>query len=431
VKLERVLIATRGVEAQRLLRHYRDRGVETALAFAEAEADASYLDDADYAVWLNGRTVAETWLHPQRVVEAAMDAGADAIHPGTHFLATHLGLYQLAGVNNLAVIGADPRILAQIDRLRLRRVARELGLPTLPGSGALAPGEDGIAAAAQVGFPLVVQSVRGRVLARVAHLDALPDALARVRGRGALQAGERGVYLERAVDGLRSVGVTIAADRHGAVAALGCSEALLEHRAPDGTAWLTAIEAFGAEVESGLDPGILAASRAVGAALGWAGVARVRWAVTPDGGWFLSGFSGRLTAGFGLVEAVHGIDLLDAQWRCLTGEPLGWDPADCQPTRTGVEVRLLHVDPATGGRPAGVLASLELPAGGMAGVEVGMALDEDTEPILGVWHAVADDLATARAHAAAGLDAVDVGGVPTNRAALAVALSGARDAPQG
>ena len=80
--ISRVLIANRGEIARRLIREFRERGIETVCVFSEDEADADWLDDADYAVYLNGKTVDETYLHVQRIISAAHDAGCDAIHPG-------------------------------------------------------------------------------------------------------------------------------------------------------------------------------------------------------------------------------------------------------------------------------------------------------------------------------------------------------------
>ena len=88
--LARILIATRGEIARRLLAHFSAQGFETVLAFAEPEVDLSYMDDADYTVYLNGKTVEETYANPRRVLSAAIDSGCDVIHPGYFFLYTGL-----------------------------------------------------------------------------------------------------------------------------------------------------------------------------------------------------------------------------------------------------------------------------------------------------------------------------------------------------
>ncbi len=432
MQLRRVLVATRGAMARRLVRHYRVLGVETAVAFSEPDAELSYLDDADYAVYLNGRTVAETYLHAGRVVEAAMDAGCEAVHPGNCFLADHIDLYDLANQSNLAVIGADVRSLVGAgDRVRLRRIARDLGITALPGTEAVPEGTDGIDLAAGIGAPLYVKSARGRVSRRVGRIEEVPAAVETVRGIARLLTGDPGVYLERAVDGLRQIGVPVVIDRRGTAVSLGLSEATVEHPGPR-----TGVEEFGTAIRP-VAPGIEEASVRLARSIAWVGVGRVRWAVASSGAWFLQGFSARLTNGFDLWEAVHGIDLLDAQWRALTGEALGWEASP--PDRHGVQVRLLHLDPLTGERPPGVLERLHLP--GLppsrrdsvqpGGADEGMLLGADTDPILAKLTFTAHSRDEAMLLARAALAEVRIEGVPTNLEAVRAALEQTAFVPRG
>ena len=110
--IQRVLIANRGEIASRLIRQFRAVGTETAVVFSEPDVDAPWVEEADYPVYLNGKTVAETYLDPMRVVAAACDAGCEAIHPGYCFLAERVDFVQLAEGANVAVIGCDLRPLA-------------------------------------------------------------------------------------------------------------------------------------------------------------------------------------------------------------------------------------------------------------------------------------------------------------------------------
>ncbi len=418
MRLTRVLVATRGAMARRLIQHYRALGVETAVGFSEPDAELSYLDDADFPVFLNGRTVAETYLSASRVVEAAMDSGCEAVHPGNCFLADHLELYDLANQANLAVIGADVRSLAGAgDRVLLRRLAREQGIPVLPGSDAIAPSSDGMEEAAAIGAPLFAKSARGRCSVRASRLEDVPAAVASVRRRAQLLSGDPGVYLERAVDGNRQVGVPVVLDRHGTAVALGVAEATLEH-----PGWRTGIEEFGGGLRL-IQPGIEAASLRLARAISWVGVGRVRWAVSASGAWFLQGFSPRLTTGFDLWEAVHGIDLLDAQWRSLAGESLGWEEPTSVP-KVGLQLRLYHLDPATGERPSGVLERLSVPGEGvqLGGVDPGMMLDQETDLLLAKLTFSGDSRGEVIARARTALEAVEVAGVPTNLASLRAAI---------
>jgi acetyl-CoA carboxylase biotin carboxylase subunit len=409
--IKRVLIANRGEIASRLIGFYEGLGVETVAAFSEPDAEAPYLDDADFAVYLNGRTVHETYLHPQRVVSAALDAGCDAIHPGTCFLAEHVDFYAAATNANVAIYGCDPTQIARLsDRAHVRAVAQALKLPMIPASDPLADDDTGVGAAAQLGFPLFVKSVAGGALARVESLDDVEEAVREVRKLAAGVSGDPRVYLERAVDDQRHIGVTIVADRHGNVVHLGCMDGSLEVR------YHTWVEELGPEVAPDVAERIAAASVALAKALEWTGVGKARWAVTPDGGWYLLGFSARLAAGYGLVEDVHGVDLLASQKMGLEGDPIPWTQGDAVFKRHGIQVRVHHVCAEDLTRPEGTLGKLVLPEGVRCdvGVAEGLVCTPHSEPVIVKLTATAPTRQAAIVKMRKALDDLVVEGVETN-----------------
>lgn len=411
MKLERVLIANRGEVAKRLIRYYAGQGVESVVAFSEPDAEQGYLDEADYAVYLNGRTVRETYMDPHRVVAAAMDAGCDAIHPGYCFLAERADFYALAFTANLAVVGSDPSVLPHVvDRSNLLKVGRELGLPVIPASDVVPEGHDGIEQAAAVGLPLFVKGVHGGAMELVRDFSELPSALEAVRAAAEVVSGVRDVYLERAVGAVRQLGTTVVVDRHGSDVFLGHADASLELRY---SSW---IEELGPEVAPELHDRLGDAALRLASALGWVGVGRVRWALLPGDAWYLLGFSARLTTGFDLAEEVYGVDLLDAQYRTLVGEALEWSQPERGTQPYGIQIRVLHVDPATGTRPPGVLEELVLPEGIVAsvGVDVGTEVGPDTDPLLAKLTVTAPSRQAAVVKARAALNDLVVRGVATN-----------------
>lgn len=411
MNIRRVLIANRGEIARRLIRHYREIGIESVVAFSEADAENEYLDDADYAVYLNGRSVRDTYLSPIRVVSAALDAGCEAIHPGTCFLAEHVDFYAHATNANVAIYGCDPTIIAKVmDRAHIRQVAASLDLPMIPASAPLGSDDDGRAAAAQLGFPLFAKAVAGGALARVESLEHVSEAVREVRKLAAVVTGDPRVYLERAVDDQRHVGVPIVADRHGHVVHLGCLDGSLEVR------YHTWVEELGPEVVPAVAERITAASVALARALGWVGVGKARWAVTPDGGWYLLGFSARLFAGYGLVEEVHGVDLVQTQQMALEGEPVDWDQTDATAQRHGIQLRIHHVRPDDLSRPEGSIERLVLPKGVRCdvGVEANTPMTPDSEPVILKITATAPTRQAALVKARKALDDLVVEGVVTN-----------------
>ncbi|MEZ4321056.1 MAG: biotin carboxylase N-terminal domain-containing protein [Myxococcota bacterium] len=411
MNIRRVLIANRGEIAKRLIDYYRGQGIETVVAFSEADAEQPYLDDADFAVYLNGRRVGETYLDPHRVVSAALDSGCDAIHPGYCFLAEHVGFYSLATNANIAIYGCDALIIAKVvDRALVRRMAKTLGIPLIPGTEPIPADDDGLAAGAQLGFPLFVKAVAGGALARVDAMDELESAVSDVRQLGRAVSGDSAVFLERAVDDQRHIGVTVVGDRQGRVVHLGAMDGSLEVR------YRTWVEELGPDVVSDVSAKLTAASVELAKALGWTGVGKVRWAVTPRGGWYLLGFSARLATGYSLTERVHGVDLLRTQAMALEGDSIPWTQADAKLTEHGIQVRVFHVRTSDLSRPDGAVTRLVLPEGVFVevGVEEGLECNEDSEPLLVKLTAVAPTRQAALVKMRAALDDLVVEGVDTN-----------------
>ncbi len=416
MNIKRVLIANRGEVAKRLIAFYRSQGVESVVAFSEADAEQSYLDDADYAVYLNGRKVGETYLDPQRVVSAALDAGCDAIHPGYCFLAEHVGFYSIATNANIAVYGCDPMVISKVvDRAGVRRMAKTLGIPLIPGTEPLAPEDDGVAAAAQLGFPLFVKGVAGGALARVDDTDEVAEAVKDTRRLARAVSGDPTVFLERAVDDQRHIGVTVVADRDGNVVHLGPMDGSLEVR------YRTWVEELGPQIVPDVASKVTAASVELAKALGWVGVGKARWAVTPHGGWYLLGFSARIATGYSLTEAVHGVDLISTQKMALEGEHVPWNQEDAELTQHGIQLRIFHVKTSDLSRPDGVITKLVVPDGDVKidlGVEEGLPCNEDSEPLLAKLTAVAPTRQAALVKARKALDELVIEGIDTNQALL-------------
>jgi len=409
---ERVLIANRGEVARRLIRFYQQRGCETVSIFSEPDVDLPHVEEADYPVYLNGHSVASTYKDSRRVVNAAMDSGSDAIHPGHCFLAERTELQTMAAAANVAVL-MDHRTLARVsDRAALRKVARELSIPLIPAERV--PDEaDGLTVAASLGVPLFVKAVHGNDMQRVEHLEDLPAAVAKVRAAAAVHTGSIEVYVERAVAGMRRVATTVVGDAHGTCVQLGHADGSLQL---DYHVWVE-------EIGPAADDAMGRAAVALAQAVGLLGVGRVKWAVLPDGAFYLLGFNVRLTTSYDLYEAFQGVDLVGAHHDALVGRPLGWDQNDATAVeQAAVQVRLLHVDPATGARPEEQLERLFIPdVDGVevnAGLEHPFSLSGETEPLLAKLTAVGPTRGAALVKLKTALDNVEVVGASTNLAGV-------------
>ncbi len=409
-RIERVLVCARSTLVPRLLAHYAEEGVEAVVGFSEADVEAPWVEEADFAAYLNGRTAEESYLHAEHVVSAAMDAGCDAIHPGASSLAESVELYHLANNANVAVITGDPMVIARAaDRSFQRGIAESRGARLLPASRPLGEDDDGLEAAMPLGLPLDVCTAHGMRLARVYDLSALPATLEAQRERAKQLVGSAALVLRPPRPASATPRTTlVVAERLGRVVPLGTATATLW--SPEGHVW---VEELGPDADEA-DAALGRQGEEIVRGLRWVGVCAVRWRLWDDEPYFVE-VSTRLPTDFGLYEAVHGMDLLGPQLELLRGKPLCWGRNDGQPTRWGAQARITH---ALRGDATATVEALELPEGAVAGIGVGQTLSADTHPVLVVLTAVGDDRAAARAALAGQLAAVRIEGVDTNLAAL-------------
>ncbi|TVQ90981.1 MAG: hypothetical protein EA397_10825 [Deltaproteobacteria bacterium] len=419
--MNRILLAGRGELTRRLIKAFRSRGIETCAVFSEPEVEAPWVDEADYAVYLNGATLDETYLHSQRLISAAHDSGASVLHPGYCFLAERADFIAEANAANLRVIAPDRAALERIgDRFLVRKAAEQLGIPVIPASAPLPDGDDGMDVAGQIGLPLYVKAVAGGVVLRVDTYEALPAAVRQARARAALVTGSPAVYLSARVGEVRQIGTTVVREGGDRAYVLGHHDKSVQ------VGFRTWIEELGPEiVPTELAERMGQEARRLIEGLQIDGIVRVRWAVNHAGGHWLLGVSGRLTTGYSLTEEVFGIDLIDTQIRLSLGEPLGWEGAETEPPMHGIQLRLLHVDPADGhSRPAGVLEVLELPRGVRAsvGVGIGQACTDQTEPLLATLIFTGPTRQATLVKARAALEQVRIEGVVHNLSVLKAVL---------
>ncbi|MCW2959095.1 MAG: Carbamoyl-phosphate synthase chain, ATP-binding protein, partial [Solirubrobacterales bacterium] len=179
--IDRLLVANRGEIARRVFATCRRLGIATVAVYADPDADALFVQEADLAVALGGSTPAASYLRGEAVIAAALATGADAIHPGYGFLSENAGFAQAVLDAGLLWVGPSPEaITAMGSKIGARERMEAAGVPVLPGAH-LTDGEDLDAAAARVGFPLLVKASAGgggKGMRRVESADALAGAVA-------------------------------------------------------------------------------------------------------------------------------------------------------------------------------------------------------------------------------------------------------------
>ncbi|HWD42590.1 MAG TPA: biotin carboxylase N-terminal domain-containing protein [Actinomycetota bacterium] len=416
--IAKLLVANRGEIASRVLRAARAMGMATVAVCSDADRDAPFVAEADEVVALGGAP-AEAYLRVEAVLDAAERTGADAVHPGYGFLAESPELAAGCRKRGLVFVGPTPEVLAALgDKVEARRVAAAAGVPVLPGEAVT--GLDGgelAAAAARVGFPLLVKAAAGgggigmRVVGDPAELA---EAVAATRRQAAAAFGDDAVLLERWLDGPRHVEVQVVGDGHGRIAQLFERECSIQRRhqklveeAPS--------PAVGPDLRHRLGEAALAVARAVG----YTGAGTVEFLLEDaERFWFLE-VNARIQVEHPVTEAVTGLDLVRLQLLVAAGQPL--PPAATRARLDGhaIEARLYAEDPAAGFLPqAGVLRRFRVGDRG-ARVDAGVAdwsvVGVHYDPLLAkvIVHAPTREEAAGRL--AAVLAAARLHGVVTNR----------------
>jgi acetyl/propionyl-CoA carboxylase alpha subunit len=434
----RILVANRGEIALRIIRAAHDLGMQAVAVYSDADAAAAHVRAADAAVRLGPPAAADSYLRVDAVVSAALESGAQAVHPGYGFLSEQAAFARAVGDAGLVFVGPPPAAIAALgDKLAARRTARAADVPHVPGTLEPAPVdrpdqlEAVLAAATAVGFPLLVKAAAGgggRGMRRVVAPDELPAALIAGSREAAAAFGDGSVYLEREIMPARHIEVQLLGDATGQVIALGERDCSTQRRHQK-------------LIEEAPAPGLAETERCrlhamavrLGIAAGLQNAATAEFLYDRDGRfWFLE-VNTRLQVEHPVTELVTGVDIVAEQFRLAGGAPLSQAALAAaeraaRPTSHAIELRISAEDPARAFAPTpGRITRWVMPAGpGVrvdAAVEAGDRVPAEYDPLIGKLIVHATDRPAALARLRRALDETQIGGIqttlPFHRAMLA------------
>jgi len=427
VTIAKLLIANRGEIAARITRTAHALGVATVAVYSDPDADAPYVTLADEAVRLPGAAAADTYLRGDLIIAAAAATGADAVHPGYGFLSENAAFARACAEAGLVFVGPAPDTIAAMgSKVRAKELMAAAGVPVLPGWTVTDLGdEDLAAAAAAIGFPLLVKAAYGgggRGMRLVRDPAELADAVRSASGEAASAFGDGTVFLERFVTDPRHVEVQILGDTEGTVAHLFERECSIQRRYQK-----IVEECPSPAVGAGLRAALIAAAVAAGRAIGYVGAGTVEFVLDRDGSFFFLEVNTRLQVEHPVTEEVTGLDLVEWQLRIARGEPLAPEVTGAAIDGHAVEARLYAEDVAAGFLPVtGVLHRFAIPAGPGVRVEAGYADGSAVSPHYDAMLAKVIARGRTRADAAArlarALQGAEIHGIATNRDLLVAIL---------
>jgi acetyl-CoA carboxylase, biotin carboxylase subunit len=416
--MKRVLIANRGEIALRVIRACREEGLESVAVYSAADRKAAHVRAADHAVAIGPAAPQESYLSIERLIAAARESGADAVHPGYGFLAERAAFADAVTRAGLVFIGppADA-IRAMGDKTEARRRMQAAGVPIVPGlSTPVDDLESARAAAAEIGFPIMVKAAAGgggkgmRVVPRAEELAA---ALQAARSEAGKAFGDASVYLEKFVERPRHIEIQILSDRSRTIH-LGERECSIQRRHQK-----LVEEAPSPVVTKELRERMGAAAVAAARAVGYLGAGTCEFLVTADGSFFFLEMNTRIQVEHTVTELVYGVDLVREQLRIAAGNRMTIE----EPYLRGsaIECRITSEDPQNNFLPAtGRIDYLKAPAGpGVrwdAGVEIGDEITLYYDSLLAKLVVWAPDRSQAVARMTRALDELVISGVATNQA---------------
>ncbi|MET8604546.1 acetyl/propionyl/methylcrotonyl-CoA carboxylase subunit alpha [Streptomyces rubiginosohelvolus] len=383
--MRKVLIANRGEIAVRVARACRDAGIASVAVYAEPDRDALHVRAADEAFALGGDTPAASYLDMAKVLQAAADSGADAIHPGYGFLSENAEFAQAVLDAGLTWIGPPPAAIRDLgDKVAARHIAQRAGAPLVAGTPDPVSGSDEVVAfAEQNGLPIAIKAAfggGGRGLKVARTLEEIPELYDSAVREAVAAFGRGECFVERYLDKPRHVETQCLADQHGNVVVVSTRDCSLQRRHQK-----LVEEAPAPFLTQAQNDELYAASKAILKEAGYVGAGTVEFLVGLDGTISFLEVNTRLQVEHPVTEEVTGIDLVREMFRIADGEELGYgDPAV---RGHSFEFRINGEDPGRGFLPAPGTVTLFAPPTGPgvrldAGVESGSVIGPAWDSLL-------------------------------------------------
>lgn len=393
---EKILVANRGEIAVRIMRTCRELGIGTVAVYSEADRRALHVLEADEAVFIGGSEARESYLDLEKIVGAAKESGAQAIHPGYGFLSENAAFARRTEEEGLRFIGPPAGVIASLgDKTAARTLMQNRGLPVIPGMTE-PESELGILAsrAEEIGYPVLLKAAGGgggKGMRVVACPEELEGALREATSEALRAFGNGAVYLEKYLNRPRHIEFQILADSFGNTIHLFERECSLQRRHQK-----IIEESPSPALNDGLRAAMGKAAVEAARAAGYVNAGTVEFLLDDQGKFYFLEVNTRLQVEHPVTELITGVDLVREQIKISAGLPLSFRQGDCRPRGHSIECRIYAEDPARGFSPSpGEILYLKEPAGpGIrvdSGIYGGFVVPTAYDPLLSKLIVLASD----------------------------------------
>ena len=418
--MKRVLVANRGEIAVRIIRACHEEGLEAIAVYSEADRLSPHVRAADAAVGIGPAAAAESYLHIERLLDAARRTGADAVHPGYGFLAERDEFAEAVERARLVFVGPPPAaIRAMGEKTAARQRMAAAKVPFVPGT--TEPVRDAaaaVAAAKTLGYPVMLKAVAGgggRGMRQAGSADELSTLFRQASSEAKSAFGDGSLYLEKLIERPRHVEIQILADGHGRTVHLGERECSVQRRHQK-----LIEESPSPAVTPDLRRRMGQAAVRAAQAVGYLSAGTVEFLLAPSGEFYFLEMNTRIQVEHPVTEMVYGVDLVREQLRIAAGHPMSLPDEVPEPRGHAIECRITSEDPFQGFVPAtGRIEFLRPPAGpGVrweSGIEMGTDVGLFYDPLLAKLIAWGDDREGAIRRMERALDELVIVGVQTSQ----------------
>jgi acetyl-CoA carboxylase biotin carboxylase subunit len=361
----KILIANRGEIAVRVIRACHEMGIETVAVYSQADKEARHVRLAHQSVCIGPPPARDSYLNIPNVVQAALNTGAEAIHPGYGLLSENASFAEICEQCNIKFIGPRSEVITAMgDKAEAKRRMKEAGVPLIPGTeGVLNSEREAFQVAQELGYPLMIKAVAGGggTGIRIVHNESqLQHALSMARAEAEAAFGNGDIYVEKYVEEPRHVEIQILADEHGNVIHLGerdCSVQTARHKK---MVEESPCSALNRRMQARIGDAAVRGARSVG----YTNAGTMEFLLSSKGEFFFLEMNTRLQVEHPVTEMVTGMDLVKEQIRIAAGERLNVEQHDVKPQGHAIECRITAEDPSRQFTPSSGIITHYVPPGG-------------------------------------------------------------------
>jgi len=383
----KVLIANRGEIALRIIRTCREMGIATVAVYSEADALALHVLEADESVFLGESEPSESYLNIEKLVAAAKNTGAEAVHPGYGFLAENPDFAEACEASGLTFVGPPSKVIRDLgSKTVARRIMTAAGVPVIPGMLDAATDIDLLFMEAdRIGYPVLVKAVAGgggKGMRIVSRQDEFQEACLSAMGEAEKAFGNGALYLEKLLESPRHVEFQILADQQGHVVHLYERECSIQRRHQK-----IIEETPSPALNSSLRDAMGRAAVSAAGASGYVNAGTVEFLLDPSGSFYFLEVNTRLQVEHPITEMTTGLDLVRLQMEIAAGSPLPFKQEEVLPRGHAIECRIYAEDPENNFFPSpGVVLLHREPAGpgirNDCGIYQGFRIPVEYDPII-------------------------------------------------